>query len=221
MRPCARISKKAGLSRHCSAVYFVHACSLKPVCCCRCVRGAQCTYKHEMLPRASGAGAPQSAKAGPGVDAAAKLPKVVPSTLMNVVVFSQEDIELFNGNLPKSGKVCDLKDKLHSDPRCVDLFYKHRETKEWTRLLSSEDCELLYLRTNIAHPRKDSVLHVRAQIREVWRSQAFIGLFADPFVVRVLAQFNSFRLLRACVHLNSYPFVSSQNNSLKNTAVQT
>jgi hypothetical protein len=164
-----------------------------------------------MLPRAAGSSAPQSAKVGvpsdktpPSVDAAAKLPKVDPSTLMNVVVFSQEDIELFNGNLPKLGTVGDLKGKLHFDPHGVDLFFKHRETKEWTRLLSSEDCELLYLRTNMAHPRKDSALHVRAQIREVWRTQAFIGLFADPFVVRVFAQFHSFHL-RACVHMNLYP----------------
>ena len=32
---------------------FTHACSLKPVCCCRCVRGAQCRYKHEMLDAAA------------------------------------------------------------------------------------------------------------------------------------------------------------------------
>jgi hypothetical protein len=47
MRPCARTFKTAGLSR--PAVYIARACSLKPVCRCRCVRGAQCRYKHEML----------------------------------------------------------------------------------------------------------------------------------------------------------------------------
>ena len=104
---------------------------------------------------------------------------------LNVIVVSQEDIELFNDALPTNSTVGDLKRRLDDDPLCVDLLTKDRHTKEWTLLLSSEDCSLISIRERIAHPRQDGALHFKVEFRAVWRIQAFIGLFADPFVVRV------------------------------------
>jgi hypothetical protein len=108
---------------------------------------------------------------------------------LNVVVVDEENIELLNDSLNSKTTVGDLKRRLNDDPLCVDLLTKHRETKEWLLLLSSEDCSLISIRETIAHPRRDGALHFKAQFRAVWRIQAFIGLFADPFVVRVLAEF--------------------------------
>lgn len=114
---------------------------------------------------------------------------------LNVVVFSQEDVQLFNDSLSTTATVGDLKCRLDDlDPLCVDLFTKDRRTKEWKHLLSSEDCSLLSIHANIAHPRQDGALHFRAQFRSIWRLQAFIGLFADPFVVRCNARSQNLHL---------------------------
>jgi hypothetical protein len=108
---------------------------------------------------------------------------------LNVVVVNEENIELLNDSLNTTTTVGDLKRRLNDDPLCVDLLTKHRNTKEWVLLLSSEDCSLISILETIAHPRRDGALHFKAQFRAVWRIQAFIGLFADPFVVRLLANF--------------------------------
>jgi hypothetical protein len=114
---------------------------------------------------------------------------------LNVVVVSQEDVEMLNDSLSTRATVGELKCRLDDlDPLCVDLFTKDRHTREWTHLLSSEDCSLLSIKENIAHPRQDGALHLKAQLRSVWRLQAFIGLFADPFVVRCYACLQSLPL---------------------------
>jgi hypothetical protein len=105
---------------------------------------------------------------------------------LNVVVFSQEDVEMFREALSTTATVGDLKLRLHDlDQLCVDLYTKSRfGQKEWVLLLSSEDRSLVSIRDLVAHPREDGALHFRAQVKAVWRTQSFIGLFADPFVVR-------------------------------------
>ena len=105
---------------------------------------------------------------------------------LNVVVFSQEDVEMFRDALSTTATVGDLKLRLHDlDQLCVDLYTKSRfGQKEWVLLLSSEDRSLVSIRDLVAHPREDGALHFRAQVKAVWRTQSFIGLFADPFVVR-------------------------------------
>ena len=114
-------------------------------------------------------------------DSAAALPHT-----LNVVVFSQEDVEIFRDALSATATVEDLKLRLNDlDQLCVDLYTKSRRgQREWAYLLSSEDRSLMSIRDLVAHSREDGALHFRAQVKAVWRTQAFIGLFADPFVVR-------------------------------------
>lgn len=105
---------------------------------------------------------------------------------LNVVVFSLEGVEMLRDALSSTATVGDLKLRLHDlDQLCVDLYTKSRSgQKEWMLLLSSEDRSLVSIRDLVAHPREDGALHFRAQVKAVWRTQSFIGLFADPFVVR-------------------------------------
>jgi hypothetical protein len=109
---------------------------------------------------------------------------------LSVVVTNFEDIELFREDLHPATTVGDLKGRLYdTDQLCVDLFTKNKKTCEWTRLLSSEMCRLDKVRDHIAHRRQDGALHLRAKQGAVWRTQAFIGVFADPFVVRLHCAF--------------------------------
>ncbi len=109
---------------------------------------------------------------------------------LSVVVTNFEDIELFREDLHPATTVGDLKGRLYdTDQLCVDLFTKNKKTCEWTRLLSSELCPLHKVRDHIAHRRQDGALHLRAKQGAFWRTQAFIGVFADPFVVRLHCAF--------------------------------
>jgi hypothetical protein len=105
--------------------------------------------------------------------------------LQRVVVFSQRGTEIFNRMFPLTATVLDLKRTLDSSNHIsMDLLTKNKETKEWTEQLCSDNCELFSIRH---HPRPDGALHIRIRAMEVWRLQAFIGLFADPFVVHCCA----------------------------------
>jgi hypothetical protein len=101
--------------------------------------------------------------------------------LQRVVFFSHDGTEIFNRPFPLTATVLDLKRTIDaSNHISMDLLTKNRETKEWTEQLCSDNCELSSIQH---HSRPDGALHIRIRVREVWRLQAFIGLFADPFVV--------------------------------------
>jgi hypothetical protein len=104
---------------------------------------------------------------------------------LDVVVFNQAGIQLFKDTFPTTATVGHLKQRLDDfDQLSVDLETKDIRTKDWRLLFSAEDFSLLSVRDTVAHPRSDGALHFRARSRPVWRIQAFIGIFADPFVVR-------------------------------------
>jgi hypothetical protein len=104
---------------------------------------------------------------------------------LDVIVFNQEGIQLFKDTFPTTATVGHLKRRLDDlDQLSVDLETKDIRTKDWRLLVTSEDCSLLFVRETLAHPRSDGALHFRARFRAVWRIHAFIGIFADPFVVR-------------------------------------
>jgi hypothetical protein len=127
-----------------------------------------------------------------GLPCSDSLNNILPAmqSFLKVVVTNFEDIELFREDLQSTTTVGDLKGRLYdTDQLCVDLFMKDKKTCEWTRLLSSEMLPLDKVRDRIAHRRQDGALHFRAKQGAVWRTQAFIGVFADPYVVRLNCAF--------------------------------
>ena len=118
-----------------------------------------------------------------------------------VVVFNEDDGEWMRDTMPPSSTVGSLKLKLaeafgalDADARgdaallSVNLHVKKKFSQDfkWSLLFSPDDCGLVHVRDSVAHRRDDGLLCVKAAFVPVWRMQAYIGLFADPYIVSLL-----------------------------------
>jgi hypothetical protein len=128
-----------------------------------------------------------------------------------VVVFNEDDGEWMRDTMPPSSTVGSLKLKLaeafgalDADARgdaallSVNLHVKKKFSQDfqWSLLFSPDDCGLVHVRDSVAHRRDDGLLCVKAAFVPVWRMQAYIGLFADPYIVSLLHVFVLMRFLK-------------------------